>query len=310
MPAKNPTPTFHTDSPAVTRNTVVAWASRAWLSGPLASCRPVMNRITPSSATGITANSAITELPATSASSSRVLPRITSEPPVRAPKAMCPAIPPAPWHMGTPPTAELNTFIMPVEVATCGSVTGRSGNRRLFSSRMPMTALPSVSGTWGRARKTAPTTRSSQPMLPQLHCGHCQAKGVAVSCSSNSGRVSAVQHTPMASNKKMPGRRLLRAISSATSRPVPASAHCCAISRVPCSMKARPRPNTMPCDTAGATQRVMRCASPVVPSTSQISPVTSAAPCTAPWVITTDCAAWVVATAPAAFMGCTGKGVR
>ena len=43
---------------------------------------------------------------------------------------------------------------MPVDTATRVSVTGRSGNTRLFSSVMAMIALPSVSGTWGSARNT------------------------------------------------------------------------------------------------------------------------------------------------------------
>ena len=76
-----------------------------------------------------------------------VHPKMMLEPPVRAPKRTCPAIPPAPWHMGTPPTPAPNRFINPVEIDTPRSVTGLPGNSRLFSSVMAMTALPNVNGT-------------------------------------------------------------------------------------------------------------------------------------------------------------------
>lgn len=52
-----------------------------------------------------------------------------------------------------------------------------------------------------------------------------------------------------------------------------------------------------------------RLAAPVSPSTSQIARVTRHAPCTAPAVIVAVCAAWVVSTAPIAFIGYTEKGV-
>src|SRR3972149_5030940 len=66
-------------------------------------------------------------------------------------------MPPAPWHIGTAPIIEPTRFMMPVDTATLSSLTGRSGNRRLFSSVIAMMAVPRVRGIWGRARTTAPT---------------------------------------------------------------------------------------------------------------------------------------------------------
>ena len=82
------------------------------------------------------------------------------------------------------------------------------------------------------------------------------------------------------------------------------------IMRVPSSMNAMPRPRTIPRVTGRPTHRATRSAVPVRPSTSQITPVTSAATATAWGVTTAVCAAPVMAIAPMAFIGCTGNGVR
>jgi len=90
-----------------------------------------------------------TELLKNSATTTMSTPNMINAPPVLAPKRTCPAMPPAPWHIGTAPIMGPSRFSMPVEIATFSCVTGRSGNKRLFSSVTAMTALPSVSGTCG-----------------------------------------------------------------------------------------------------------------------------------------------------------------
>ena len=56
--------------------------------------------------------SATTE-PAKSPRTSTIRPRMTSAPPVRAPKRTWPAMPPAPWHKGIPPMPALKRFMNP-----------------------------------------------------------------------------------------------------------------------------------------------------------------------------------------------------
>src|SRR3990167_3079241 len=80
-------------------------------------------------------------------------------------------MPPAPWHMGMPPSTLEARLITPVENATERSDTGRSGNSRLFSSVIEINALPKVSGTCGKASSTNPVQRSGQVRDDQANDG-------------------------------------------------------------------------------------------------------------------------------------------
>jgi hypothetical protein len=108
----------------------------------------------------------------------------------------------------------------------------------------------------------------------------------------------------MASSARLDNSRIVTSSSGTESHsPV-------AIMRVPSSMNARPRPSVMPRVIGRATHFATLSAAPVNPSASQMSPVASAATATASGVTTAVCAAPVTATAPMAFIGCTGNGVR
>ena len=72
-------------------------------------------------------------------------------------------MPPAPWHMGTPPMLAPTRFMTPWSIATVRTVIGRSGKSALFSSTVATIALPSVNATWGSPRTSTPVTRSSHP---------------------------------------------------------------------------------------------------------------------------------------------------
>ena len=88
------------------------------------------------------------------------------------PNATCPAIPPAPWHIGTPPIAAPARFVGPVETATDFLAHGAMGEENeLFSSRIAMIALPSVSGTCGSARNIVPSARSTKVSDGSAKCG-------------------------------------------------------------------------------------------------------------------------------------------
>ena len=102
---------------------------------------------------------------------------------MRAPNFTCPAIPPAPWQTGTPPSALDQAFASPVEIATPRSVTGLSGNSRLFSLVMAMSALPNVRGSCGRARSTAPVQRSPADSAGHANAGNRRAGVMAEICA-------------------------------------------------------------------------------------------------------------------------------
>ena len=78
---------------------------------------------------------------------------------------------------------------------------------------------------------------------------------------------------------------------------------------MPCNMNPKPNPSTIPTTTDAGTSRATRAINPLKPSRSQITPVASAALYTAAGVTNAVCTAWIDATAPMAFMGCTGNGV-
>src|SRR5665213_3557763 len=124
IPTINAKPTFHIANAAVTsvmnRSPLFLLKSQE----PRARCAPVKNKITPSTARGNTLKIASMDPLKQNARHSRIVPRMIGAPPVRAPNATWPAMPPAPWHMGTPPTAAPARFIKPVDVATDLSVTG------------------------------------------------------------------------------------------------------------------------------------------------------------------------------------------
>jgi len=307
-PAAKPAATFQTDSAAQAATIQRSRGSRGQR-GPRASCAPVMNNITPSTGTEKSWNSQCTAPPKNRPRLSSTPPRITTAPPVRAPKATWAAMPPAPWHIGTPPTQPASRFIRPVLTATSPSCSGRSGKSRLFSSRIATMALPSVSGICGSASSTVPATRSFQPMPPRVKAGQRQPTGAAASCASSSGCSQAPSAPPSASSANIAGTTRLRRNSSASAAASAAAAQPPCIMRAPWSMNPRPSPSTTPTTTARGTSLSTRASQPPAPASSQTQAVTSAAACTA-GAPTAPCAAWIAATAPIAFIGCTGTGVR
>ena len=226
-----------------------------------------------------------------------------SEPPVLAPKRTCPAIPPAPWHIGTAPMIGPRRFIIPVEIATFFSVTFRSGNRRLFSSVTAMTALPSVSGTCGSARKIVPIANSCQVMPANANVGSLNSTRIAEICPKSMGSRITAANAPTISSRNITG--ITRFVSSTIvpNSAAPPSIHSCDIILMPSSMNPKPKPMTMPTATGRLTRSATFFAAPVTPSNSQITPVTMPAPYTALGVIMMVCAACVEATAPIAFIG-------
>ncbi len=68
-------------------------------------------------------------------------------------------------------------------------------------------------------------------------------------------------------------------------------------------MKLMPRPSTIPMMTGRGASAAIFLATPVSPSTSQISPVARLAAQTVAAVIVAVCAVCVAATAPMAFIG-------
>ena len=85
---------------------------------PAASSNPPKRRITPKSDRGNSLKSVATESERNSPMNRIRAPRITSAPPVRAPNRTWPAIPPAPWHIGTPPRLVPTRFMIPWSTAT------------------------------------------------------------------------------------------------------------------------------------------------------------------------------------------------
>ena len=212
---------------------------------------------------------------------SSTAPRITTAPPVRAPNCTWPAMPPAPWHMGTPPTLALSRFIRPVEVAILPSLTGRLGKSRLFSSVMAITALPSVKRhLWQRQKdrtdgdvvpgQLSAARTPAAAARPAGRAGH--RRGWDRSASRSRRRTAAAGTWPV--------RRDWSAAARSPSRAPPPTHQFCDIIFAPSIMKPKPSPRMMPMTMGRLTRLATRLAVPVRPSTSHTRPVTRLAPCT------------------------------
>ena len=186
-------------------------------------------------------------------------------------------MPPAPWHIGTPPTAAPKRFMRPVDIATRLSVTGCRGNSRLFSCVTAITALPRVSGSWGRASNTKPMRNWFQAMAAARMRQAHRDRGLRDVRQHMRELERADDQRRRPAARTSPAGCGYASAAGCRQQRQRRSARCRASWRIPCSMKPKPRPSTMPCTTVGGTQLAARLSSPLRPSSSQTRPVARAA---------------------------------
>ncbi len=130
---------------------------------------------------------------------------------------------------------------------------------------------------------------------------------MADSVESSDGSFQMEIPAPAGSSTSITGSR--DCASSATTSMAAAVHMPSDIMRTPSSMKLKPRPRITPRSAGLGIHPAILRASPVAPSTSQITAVTSPDAASIAGVTTTP-AEDTAAAAPTAFIGCTGKGVR